>query len=897
MTKERKIPVPDTSVPLPPGDAEMLTTACDYCAVACGYRVYRWPVGRQGGPRAAENALGLDFPLRNDDPARPMPWVSPAQHNVVTYRGRAHHVIVIADWEARAVNLRGNHSMRGGTLAQKCYNPQTATRERLTQPMIRVNGKLTPVSWDLALDAMAHISKHVLAEHGEHAWAVKAYSYQYFENTYAITKLALTGIGTPAFAPHDKCANTNDATGLDDAGIDSFSASFEDWGACDVLLMSGVDPFVTKTTLFTGWIMRGANPHKKLIFVTPHKTMGVAWGLKQGGLWLPIVPGTDTILHNALARIIIENGWQDQEFIDRWIASTWEVDSGYGRGTRNTGWQWRTTWGAWQSDWPDYRKFILAQDEHKLENAARITGLRAEDIYRCAELIARPRSDGSRPKSSFMLEKGNYWSNNYMNSASFAALGLICGAGNRPGRVISRGGGHQRGMVNAGGASGWLSPEKYPGRRKKALNLDRWLMDGKLRFAWVFGTTWVSAMAGSAALRGAIERLTRENPHQITSLDRGALFETLSQRVDSGGMVLVDSDIYPVEPLGTQFADILLPAATWGEEDFSRCNSERRLRLYSKFYDAPGEAKPDWWAVQAFARKMGYGAHYGWKTGSDVFEEAARFSRGTVLDYAGLVAEAKKRGVPGHELLRSLGTTGIQTPIRVSDGQLAGTKRLHDPENQWGPTESTDLRRPFLYAFNTHSGKALLLKSPWRFPGWIEFYQAIRPRPEKGEIWVTNGRVDETWQSGFDDCRKPFTAGRGPHPLIFVNPADAAPQGIESGDRVLVRNDAVYVQTGMPQGVLETDLGFDSLLRNGHIRVTQAEFEAIAIVTADIREGVAKANFNFPGAAANSVVHAVPDPLTNNYRYKLGRGVLIRLGESPHKRSFSVLTLKPRAVI
>ena len=51
----------------------------------------------------------------------------------------------------------------------------------------------------------------------------------------------------------------------------------------------------------------------------------------------------------------------------------------------------------------------------------------------------------------------------------------------------------------------------------------------------------------------------------------------------------------------TEFADILLPAATWGEEDFARMQGERRLRLYSKFMDAPGEAKPDWWIAAQVA--------------------------------------------------------------------------------------------------------------------------------------------------------------------------------------------------------------------------------------------------------------------------------------------------------
>ena len=54
--------IPETNVPLPPKDAEVLSTACDYCIVACGLKVYRWPVaggrngGRNGGPKADENA-------------------------------------------------------------------------------------------------------------------------------------------------------------------------------------------------------------------------------------------------------------------------------------------------------------------------------------------------------------------------------------------------------------------------------------------------------------------------------------------------------------------------------------------------------------------------------------------------------------------------------------------------------------------------------------------------------------------------------------------------------------------------------------------------------------------------------------------------------------------------
>lgn len=160
--------------------------------------------------------------------------------------------------------------------------------------------------------------------------------------------------------------------------------------------------------------------------------------------------------------------------------------------------------------------------------------------------------------------------------------------------------------------------------------------------------------------------------------------------------------------------------------------------------------------------------------------------------------------------------------------------------------------------------------------------------------WVVGALVA---LAAFDDLRKPYLSQRWPYPFIFVHPNDAARNGIESGDLVQVYNDTVYVQTGMPQGVLDADLSFNRLLKSGHIKITEGQFVAVAIVSDEIREGVAMANFNYPGAPANSVGHAVPDPVTNNYRYKLGRGVLTKLGESVYKRSFTSMSLKPRPII
>ncbi len=124
-------------------------------------------------------------------------WVSPNQHKFVTVDGQRHHVVAQPDPESDVVNRKGNHSIRGGTLALKAYNPDTPTRDRLKTPLLRVNGELTPVSWDVAYDIMARVSEYVLANHGESAWGMKTYSYEYFENTCAISELAFRSIARP----------------------------------------------------------------------------------------------------------------------------------------------------------------------------------------------------------------------------------------------------------------------------------------------------------------------------------------------------------------------------------------------------------------------------------------------------------------------------------------------------------------------------------------------------------------------------------------------------------------------------------------------------------------------------------------------------------------------------
>ncbi len=892
--------VPQSKVPLPPPDAEVFTTCCDYCVVACGYKVYRWPVGKEGGPKASENALGADYPV----PASSGKWISPNMHNIVLVDGKEHHVIVIPDAESKVVNVGGTHSIRGGCIAQKCYNPNTLTKDRLQYPQIRVGDKLVRTSWEDAIEIMAEVSKYVLENYGENAWAQKQFSYQYFENTYALTKLAFRHIETLAFAFHDNPSNAEDTPGWRDMGYDNFAAAYEDFSLADTLFISGTDPYETKTVLFQSWIMKGVEERgTKLIYALPRKTTGVAFAESRGGLYLDLIPGTDTVLHMAIIRVILENGWEDKEWIEKFTASKWEQDSGFGRGIRDTGWQWRTTWGKLQgNDFSQYREWLLSQKEAELDEAERITGVAREKIVKAAEMMARPRPDGTRPKTTLGMEKGNYWSNNYLNTASLGMLAVCCGAGNRPGQMLARLGGHQRGGITGGLYNIAKSPEKYPGRRRKPLDLDRWVEAGHVRFAYVVGCTWTTAMTGSQFLANTLEKFTRDNPHQLTSTDKDAAIETFKKRVDSGGMMLVHQDIYLRKPIGSIIADIVLPAATWGEADFARANGERRLRLYSKFYDPPGESKPDWQIVAMFAKAMGFDG-FDWKEPNDVFEEAARFTRGSRKDYLPLVWLAKNKGVKSHDLLRAYGTHGIQGPIRYQDGELIGTKRLHDATVQLPDTgpQGPTIHSKIMSAFNTQSGKINIQKSPWSL--FADFYEWQRPKEEDGELWVTNGRVNEIWQSGFDDIeRRPYIIDRWPANFLEIHPDDAKARGIESGDELRVYSDRVPVQVSSFQGVRgagkpDGDLSFTTLMEEGHIKLASGSVTAVAMVTPAVKKGVSFM-FNLDTKEpANSLAPRVPDPLSDNYRYKLGVGKVEKTGESPYKNSFGQMSFGRRDLV
>lgn len=190
-------------VPIPPRDAAQFTTVCSYCIVGCGYRVFKWPQGKEGGPLPAHNALRVDF--TKQQPAQSGTWI---------------HVVVLPD--VGCVN-RGNHSLRGGTHGSVLYAPDRPTADRLSHPLMYRGGSQLPTTWEEAIELSAQVIKAALDKWGPDTVAMKCFDHGGggggFENNWAVGKFFFTGIGTQMASIHKRPAYNSEIFASADAGV------------------------------------------------------------------------------------------------------------------------------------------------------------------------------------------------------------------------------------------------------------------------------------------------------------------------------------------------------------------------------------------------------------------------------------------------------------------------------------------------------------------------------------------------------------------------------------------------------------------------------------------------------------------------------------------------------
>lgn len=792
-------------LPIPPKDAETHNTVCQYCTVGCGYKVYTWPVGRQGGLKAAENAFGVD--LSAQAPLAGQTY-SETMHSIITKKDGRQYNVVIVPAKDSPINLRGDHSSRGATNAVATWSDNRATGERLKYPLLRIGDQFQTVTWDEALNVLGGVLKGIRdADGNDDNIAVKAFDHggsgAGFENNWGVGSLFFKGFSVQHISIHNRPAYNSEVWGSRERGVHELNYDASDARLADTLVLWGSNAYETATVFYTEHMLpnlQGATlPEKQkalksepveagyLIVVDPRRTSSLTVAetvSKDRTLHLRPNLGTDYILANAIARVIWERKYYDMAYLQN-----------------------RTDMAKFE----EYKAKSLKADTSYMSfmaDVVRITGVSQGDIEKAADWIAKPKVGGAKRRTLTIYEKGMIWNmKNYDQIAAVVQMNVLSQNIGRPGTGVGRQGGHQEGYVRP--------PSPTPGSVYAGgppVNVDKYLTDGKGKLYWVIATNPYLSTPNNQLYRKRIRERTTELSNYLGASGEPGTTDALVTKILEGlektnGLFLVVQDIYLTHT--AQDAHLVLPASAWGEANQTsiNCNS-RLLRLYEKFMDAPGEAKQDWEICKLVGLKMaelyrreGNAAEAtrfefgkGWTKDEDVFLDGGNSfpdNKISESEEASLPAECY-RGVT-YAFLRQQGQKGIRTPVRQdpASSKLVGTVRRYSTK------------------FGTKDGKF-----SWYGTDDWEGYPAEVQKYLEGELaaqypfWMTTGRAQAIWQTMYNDRFLPEKVEHMPLPYIELHPNDAQKLGIKGGDLAAVWNEEgngtflVYVTDAVKPGLI-----------------------------------------------------------------------------------------------
>jgi len=764
-------------LPIIPADAKKHNVTCHYCIVGCGYHAYTWPINKQGGTDAASNIFGAD--LSKQQEAETDNWYAPAMYNIVQQNGQDVHIVIKPD-HACEVNS-GLGSVRGARMGESRFSRARSTQQqRLTDPMVWRYGQMQPTSWDDALDLVARVTAAVVKDQGEDGLFVSMFDHGGsaggYENTWGTGKLYFGSMKVKNVRIHNRPAYNSEVHATRDMGVGELNNCYEDAELADTIVAVGTNPLETQTNYFLNhWIpnLRGTSLDKKkaqmpgeshaaarIIIVDPRRTVTVNACEMEAGkenvLHLALNSGTDLALFNAIFTEIVDKGWIDKDFIAKSTIAeaTKRPDLYPARG---------------DADRPGHlTNFSDAVEGCKisLEEAAKITGLKPEDIAKAAEWIGAPKEGGKRRRTMIGYEKGLIWGNdNYRTNGALVNIALATGNIGQLGGGVVRLGGHQEGYVRPSDA--------HVGR--PAAYVDKLLIEGKGGVHHVWACDHYKTTLNAFEFKRVYKKRTdvvKDAMNAVPYGDRDGMVKAILEGIKAGGLFSVDVDIIPSK-IG-QASHVWLPAAEAGEMNLTSMNGERRMRLTERYMDPPGNAKPDCLIAAGLAqhmervlRGMGDAAYadkfkgFDWKTEEDAFMD-------------GYHQNAGGGKFVTYEALRAMGTNGFQEPATgIKDGKIVGTKRLYAEG-----------------VFSGEDGKARFMDAPWRglqAPGKEE-------EKAKHKFLINNGRTNLVWQNAFLDQENDFVMDVVPYPFIEMNPDDMKGLKLNAGDLVEVYNDAGSTQ-------------------------------------------------------------------------------------------------------
>lgn len=499
---------------------------------------------------------------------------------------------------ATVVQPRQFPTNRGG-LCQKGWTAASLLRhpDRLTAPLVRVDGELVETSWEDALDRVATGFRQAQATGGADAVAIFGGGGLTNEKAYALGKFARVALRTSnidyngRFCMSSAAAAANLSFGLD-RGL-PFPVS-DLTGAEAVLLLGGnvaetMPPFLQHLTT--------AAAAGGLVVADPRRTATVERALAGGGLHLQLTPGTDLALALGLLHVAVVEGWVDREYVA-------ERTSGF-----DAAWTEASQW------WP--------------ERTERVTGVPLTMLRRTVELLgsARQSSRGAYVLTARGAEQHSKGTDTVSAVISLAlALGL-------PGRVGS-GYGCLTGQGNGqGGREHGQKADQLPGYRR---------IDDPAARAHVAGVWGIDPAELPGPGRSAYELLDAlGQPGGPTALMvHGANVAVSAPRaahvVDRLAALdlLVVCDFILSETAAV--ADVVLPVLQWAEEEGTMTGLEGRVLRRRAATAPPAGARGELWVLAELARRLGQPEGRFPTGAAEVYDELRAASSGGPADYSGI---------------------------------------------------------------------------------------------------------------------------------------------------------------------------------------------------------------------------------------------------------------------
>jgi len=580
------------------------------------------------------------------------------------------YLVVDDDDKLVGVEPSTEHVVAQGQLCIKGWNAHHFVNhpDRLTQPMIRRNGKMEPASWDEALDLVVGKLKDIQAEHGDDSVAFFSSAKTTNEENYLMMKLARAVFKTNNVDHCARLCHSSTVLGLAATfGSGAMTNSISCMEQADCLLVTGSNT-TEQHPLIGSRIVRNVLENGAKLIVADNRKIRLA---RIADIHVRPKNGTDVAFLNGLMNVIITEGLEDKEFVAN-----------------------RT------ENYEELKKVVA---DYTPQRAAEICGITPEEIVRVARMFAQAK------RAMIVYSMGiTQHTHGVDNVKSCANLVMLTGNIGRPGTGVNplRGQNNVQGACDMGALNG-----VYSGYQKVVDPAAR----AKFEKAWSVenlpgepGLTVTTAI--DAAADGKLKALyiMGENP-MLSDPDQNHVRKAL-EKLD----FLVVQDIFPTPT--SEYADVILPAASYAEKNGTFTSTERRVQHVRKAIEPIGQSRTDWEILCDVAARAGY-AGMKYNSASEIMDEVASvtpiyggisFAR---IDQVGLQWPCLDKEHPGTPVLHS--------------GKFARGLGAFSPAAYRPSAELPDEEYPFVLStgrcyFHFHTGtmtrRCQLLHREERFP-------------------------------------------------------------------------------------------------------------------------------------------------------------------------------------